>query len=69
MKISRPAAEIRKIAPAAARNKNLPSRLPIVLQQGNPPPALSCDDRTHQPGSSRAQNNHIELAQIGGHRL
>jgi hypothetical protein len=56
--------QIRKIAPPAAGNQNLPPRLPIVLEHGYPPPALARHRRAHQPSRSRSHHNHIELAHV-----
>jgi hypothetical protein len=38
--ITRPAVQIREIATPAARDQNLPSHLPVMFQQQNPPPTL-----------------------------
>jgi len=45
--ILRPAVQIRKIASSAARNKDLPPRLPIVIEHRNPPTALPGHRRAH----------------------
>jgi hypothetical protein len=62
-----PAVQIRKIAPPATRDQDLPSRLHIVFEQQNPPSALASHRRTHQASRTGTQNNHIELARSGGH--
>ena len=67
--ISRPAMHICKVAPAATRNKDLSPRVPIVFEHHHPSPTLARYRRAHQPSSSRAQNNHIELANRGIHGL
>jgi hypothetical protein len=41
----------------------------VVIELGHPPSARARHRGAHQPGRSRAQNHHIELAQIGRHRL
>jgi hypothetical protein len=51
--ISRPAVQIRKIAPPAAGDEDFPARLPIVLQQRHAPPALPGHRRAHQSGRAR----------------
>ncbi len=56
--------QIRKIAPPAAGDQNLPPRLPIVFEHGNSPPVLPGHRRAHQPSRTGAQHNHIELARF-----
>jgi hypothetical protein len=64
-----PAVEIRKIAPPAPGDQNLPSHLPVVFQQRHPSSALSGDTGAHQPRRPSPQNNHIELAQSLKHSV
>jgi len=61
--------QIRKIAPPAAGNQNLPPSLPAMLQQRHTPPALPRSSRAHQPRRPSTQHNHIELARGRLHDL
>src|ERR1035438_76974 len=61
--------QICKIAPPAAGDQNLSSRLSIVFEHGHPPPALSRHRRAHQPSRTRSPHNHIELARVGSYRI
>jgi hypothetical protein len=66
-KILRPAAQIGKVAPPAARGKNLSPWLAVVIKQGDPPAALPSHRRAHQSSRTGSQNKHIELTRVGGH--
>ena len=60
--------QIRKIAPPAAGNQNLPPHLSVMFQQSNSPPAQPGTRGTHQSRRPSTQNNHIELARRSCHR-
>ena len=52
-------AQIGEIAAPPARNQDLPARLPGMVKQQHPPPALARDPCTKQPRRPRAQHDNI----------
>jgi hypothetical protein len=60
--VSRPAVQIRKIAPPAAGYQDFSARLSPMLEQRHAPSAQPRRGRAHQPRRPRAEHNHIELA-------
>ena len=62
------AMKIGEVAAPAAGDQNLASRLCIVFKKGHAASALRGNRGAHQPGSTRAQHNYVELARLRRHR-
>jgi hypothetical protein len=57
--------QIGEVAASAAGDEDLSPWLPVVFEQRDSASALTSYRRAHQPSSSRAQDDYIELACFG----